>query len=328
MKFSTKIICEVAQGYEGNPKLAEMLLESSFKTNADIVKFQLVYADELSTKSYKYYKLFKKLEMKEKIWRNLVGKAKKNKIKFYFDIFGDKSFNIAKKLKVDGVKITSTDFFNIKLIKKSLNYFDQVLLCVSGVKKNELIPYISRLKNTQKLVLMYGFQSEPTEIKDNNLYRIYELKKIFPRHKIGFMDHTHGDSEYSNLPSILSLGLGVDYLEKHITLDRELKLEDYISALTPNKFKNFVKLFKKAEAALGKIGFKLSKEELKYKKLASKNLVSKKKIRKGSKVSLNDLLLKRVKNNNKILENPDTIIGKIAKKEIQKNKPLKGSFFK
>ena len=57
-------------------------------------------------------------------------------------------------------------------------------------------------------------------------------------------------------------------------------------------------------------------------------VVSKKKIRKGSKVSLNDLLLKRVKNNNKILENPDTIIGKIAKKEIQKNKPLKGSFFK
>ena len=99
---------------------------------------------------------------------------------------------------------------------------------------------------------MYGFQSEPTEVEDNNLYRILELKKMFPKNKIAFMDHTYGKSKLANIVPILSLGLGIDYLEKHITLSHELKLEDHISALEAKDFKKFVKLFRTMELALGK----------------------------------------------------------------------------
>ena len=112
-----KIISEVAQGYEGNFNTAKKLLNSCLKSGADIIKFQLVYADELSTKSYKYYNLFKNLEMDFSNWKYLVQKTKKNNLQFFFDIFGDKSFELAKKLKVDGVKITSTDFYNINLFE-------------------------------------------------------------------------------------------------------------------------------------------------------------------------------------------------------------------
>ena len=42
-----KIISEVAQGYEGNFDTANKLLNSSIKSGADIVKFKLVYADEI-----------------------------------------------------------------------------------------------------------------------------------------------------------------------------------------------------------------------------------------------------------------------------------------
>tara|TARA_A100001011_G_scaffold390991_1_gene475512 strand:+ start:901 stop:1887 length:987 start_codon:yes stop_codon:yes gene_type:complete len=328
MNNSTKIICEIAQGYEGNPEIANLLLEACIKTNADIIKFQLVYADELSTKSYQHYNLFKKLEMRLSTWTYLVKKAKKNNLKFYFDIFGNKSLNVARKLKVNGVKITTADFYNLELIKKSLKYFDEVILCVSGVEKKELINHLKSIKNNKKLILMYGFQSEPTQVQDNNLNRIRELKKIFPSNKIGFMDHTHGNSKFSFLVPILSLGLGIDILEKHITLDHEIELEDYISALTPKSFKKFVLLFKKLENALGAKKFKITNKELHYKNLASKNLISKKYIKKGNRVKLNDLFFKRLKNNRKILQNPNLIIGKIAKRNIEKNKPLKNSYFK
>lgn len=42
-----EIIAEIAQDYEGSPKLAELLSKGAIRSNADIIKFQLVYADEL-----------------------------------------------------------------------------------------------------------------------------------------------------------------------------------------------------------------------------------------------------------------------------------------
>ena len=175
---------------------------------------------------------------------------------------------------------------------------------------------------------MYGFQSEPTKVEDNNLYRILELKKMFPKNKIAFMDHTYGKSKLANIVPILSLGLGIDYLEKHITLSHELKLEDHISALEAKDFKKFVKLFRTMELALGKKGYQISKKEIRYKSLASKCILLNKNLKKGDKIKNKDILFKRISNNEKNLQNPNLIIGKIAKKNLSKNKILKRSYFK
>ena len=58
----TEIIAEIAQGYEGNPKLAELLVKGAIVANADSIKLQLVFADELCVPTYPYYDLFKSLE--------------------------------------------------------------------------------------------------------------------------------------------------------------------------------------------------------------------------------------------------------------------------
>ncbi|NCV89142.1 MAG: hypothetical protein EBW19_02930, partial [Betaproteobacteria bacterium] len=41
-----KIIAEAAQGFEGDPLLARLLVRAAARAGADAVKFQLVYADE------------------------------------------------------------------------------------------------------------------------------------------------------------------------------------------------------------------------------------------------------------------------------------------
>jgi N,N'-diacetyllegionaminate synthase len=43
--------------------LTELLTIDANATGADAVKYQLVYADELATPDYKYYELFRSLEM-------------------------------------------------------------------------------------------------------------------------------------------------------------------------------------------------------------------------------------------------------------------------
>ena len=61
--MSLKIIAEIAQGYEGNLTQSKLFIKAAAFSGADLVKFQLVYADELCTKDYKYYDLFKSLEI-------------------------------------------------------------------------------------------------------------------------------------------------------------------------------------------------------------------------------------------------------------------------
>ena len=58
MKNKTYFISEIAQGYEGNYNLAKKLIMETSNTGADIIKFQLIFAEELATKDYIHYKLF------------------------------------------------------------------------------------------------------------------------------------------------------------------------------------------------------------------------------------------------------------------------------
>ena len=61
MKNKIEIIAEIAQGYEGSLDLAKLLLKSAVNSGVDAVKFQMIFADELATKNYKHYRLFKDL---------------------------------------------------------------------------------------------------------------------------------------------------------------------------------------------------------------------------------------------------------------------------
>ena len=97
----TKIIAEIAQGYEGKLNLLKRLTNEISNVNVDGVKYQLVYADELSTPDYIHYKLFKSLEMNIGSWKWAVEKLRSNNKKIYFDIFGSRSFQVAKNLSAD-----------------------------------------------------------------------------------------------------------------------------------------------------------------------------------------------------------------------------------
>ena len=85
-----KIIAELAQGYEGKVYLAEQMIESAKIAGAHFAKIQVVYADELSTKDYKDYKIFKSLELNKNEWKKIFKFSKKKKINLITEVFGKK----------------------------------------------------------------------------------------------------------------------------------------------------------------------------------------------------------------------------------------------
>lgn len=322
--MNVEIIAEIAQGYQGDKKLAYSLVEGAIEANADSIKLQLVYADELCIPSYEYYNLFKSLEMDDSIWEDIVKMVHKSGKKIYFDIYGDRSFEFALNLKADGVKISSTDFYNLSLIEKSFKNFENVFISTSGVRVDDLDLLLNKFNLPKNLTLLHGFQSEPTQIKDNNLNRIKTLKSRYPELNIGFMDHSIGNNDNAFYLPLVALGLGVSCIEKHITLDYNLKLEDYISALSIERFQVFTNIIKSMEKSFGISKLDVTNKEKEYFKKSGKVVVAKKDIDMGKLIDEEDLCLKRVTTKPKKthFRKFSDLIGKKTKKTIYVNQSL------
>ena len=326
MKKNIEIIAEVAQGYEGNEKLLELLTLGAIASDADSVKFQLVYADELATPDYEHYKLFKDLEMPQSSWIDVCKQIHKANKKVFFDIFGLFSLDMAKKIGADGVKLSTTEFYNNALFKKAIMEFDSLYLSIGGIPIDDIDKKLSQLssKDVEKICLMYGFQSEPTPLNQNNLNKLSAFKSRYPDYRIGFMDHSDGAIEDAFHLSLVAMGTGISAIEKHITLDRELEIEDYISGITPSKFIKFVSLIRRYENALGKDSFELTEQELVYRNKATKSVVALCDLKAGDILTSKSVALKRSSKSivkDSILE-IEYALGKVLNKNIKVNSPI------
>jgi N,N'-diacetyllegionaminate synthase len=325
-----EIIAEIAQGYEGNVKLTELLTTGALHSSACAIKYQLVYADELATPDYQYYDLFKSLEMSRDVWMETSDRIHKAGLKLYFDVFGFDSLEIAQDVGADGVKLSTTEFYNRALIEKALNSFNKVFISIGGIPIEDIDSLVDEmLKNySKKICLIYGFQAEPTPLEQNNLLKLISFKDRYPDFQLGFMDHSDGNSEDAFHLSLITLGMGVSVIEKHLTLDRSLEIEDYVSGIAPDQFKLFVQLIRKYESALGNTSLELSDMENEYRNKAVKAVVALKDLKKGHKIRSMDVALKR----SALLETGESIrllsevLNRHLKEDVNKhNRVLKGA---
>jgi sialic acid synthase SpsE len=201
---------------------------------------------------------------------------------------------VAKKLGADGVKISTTDFHNLPLLKQAFSQFDTVFVSIGGIPLEYIDEMIGSIAVREKLTLMHGFQAEPTQIQDNNLARIKTLRSRYEGVGIGFMDHSLGCSPEAFQLPLLALGAGVNCIEKHITLDYNLRIEDYVSALSVDRFAEFVKMIRAVEPAFGSTELALTEKEVEYGMKAGKVLVASHDLPQGHRIAEGDIAMKRV----------------------------------
>ena len=327
-KSKLSIVAEVAQGFEGNFHQSRLLIKAAAKSGANAVKFQLVYADELATSDYKYYSLFKDLEMSVDKWVKLKTYASSLNINLIFDVFGGKSLKTAELTKIETIKVHGTDVTNVELLEAiSVSSINTVILGVGGAYIDEIEKAV-RILQKKKLVLMCGFQGYPTKNQDNQISRIKiirnRIKKLHSDFELGFADHADIE-KFSCTYTLVALGIGATFIEKHITLGKVMELEDHESALNPDEFNFFVNQLINAEKALGlennEKDFGMSEAEKKYRKNIRRDVVAQKDIVKGTILSFKNLTLKRTAHSNTV-KKIDLVIGKTVNKNIKKNQPI------
>jgi len=73
------VIAEMANSHEGSLNLAKQITEKVALAGADAIKYQKFFADELAEPDHEHYQLYKRLEMKNSEWSQLIKFAKKKK---------------------------------------------------------------------------------------------------------------------------------------------------------------------------------------------------------------------------------------------------------
>lgn len=292
----TKIIAEVAQGYEGRPDYTMLLVKAAAKARADAVKFQIVFADDTAEPGYQYYDFYKQLEMDVEVWRAARELARSSGVQFFTDISGDRALAVAEAIRPDAIKIHSSNFFNRDLIRRAFAVADRVFVSLGGVTVDEIDALVAEVEgwgHGDRLGLLYGFQAEPTPTELTNLARIPALRARYPRVALGYMDHAPGDSDDQAHLSVMAMTLGIDWIEKHLTIDRFLEIEDYVSALEPREFARYVDTLNRLAAAMGDGALALNERELTYRDKAVKKLIAARALPAGAEVAAADLVFKR-----------------------------------
>lgn len=313
------IIAEIAQGFEGNPKLCEKFITLAKKVGAHAVKFQIFMASELCRRDYPYYDLFKGLEISSEEWGKLINHATEIGIDFYADIFGMETLEWMMKTNVKGIKIHGSDIKNYTLMEAVSKFNGTVILSLGGSELSEVEKALTYLKN-KKVVLMSGFQGEPNQPEDVELNKIKYLATKFGL-EVGYADHI--DANDTNLaislPAMAYMS-GANYIEKHLTVDRNnLQLEDYVSALNPSEFVDMVTLLKSVSRFNHTTEYTLTEREREYRKNTKKVPVVKRNIEAGTVLTVNDIELLRVgEEKPKILLDHDQIVGKKLLKSLDK----------
>lgn len=320
------IVAEAAQGFEGDTAKALMLVRAAAAASAGMIKFQLVYADEISTSDYRYYTLFKKLEMPVRSWEEISEAARREGIEMAFDVYGIESLQTALRLKASAVKIHTTDFFNLALIQSAMDLAPQVFFSVGGISIDEIDVFLRgcSTEHKSKLTLLYGYQSEPTAAEDNHLNRLAAFRLRFPDLRLGFMDHADGDSDEAGWLGLLSLPYQVSVIEKHITIDRALKWEDYVSALNPAEFAQYVRRVRAAEKILGTADLKFTEAEKKYRRKVLKSVVAARPLSTGARVQPSDVALLRapLDEDRQPMERIDDVVGRGLLRAVNGGEPL------
>ena len=296
LNINTKIVAEIANAHQGSMLNAINLANKCIVSGADAVKFQVYSAKELLHASHKRYNHFKKQSFNLSQWNDIFKKIKKKKSKIFCDVFGEESFAIANNNKVDGFKIHSSDLINknlIDLVSKVKQ--KEIFLSTGGSTLREISYAVSFFKkNNIKPVLLHGYQSYPTLVGDTNLNRIDLFKSIFKDNcKYGYQDHISGDNEMSSIIPFISMSLGLDFIEKHVTLDRSKKGVDYYSSLEPKELKNFINKINIIKSSFGNHLFTFSKQEKKYRNDVKKIWFVKQDINKKKIIKNIHLIMKR-----------------------------------
>ena len=248
-----KIISEIGINHNGSMELCKELIMLSKVAGADYVKIQKRNPDvcvpehqktkrretpwgEMSYLEYKYRMEFSEEEIKE-----LCEYSQSLGIEFFASVWDVDSAKLMSKYTHIG-KLGSASITDSELCKVTRELFDFVIISTGMSTEEEIEKAVADAKPD---VIMHTNSTYPCPVEDLNLRYIEHLKaKYGDKAEIGWSGH-----EYGLVTSFAAVAMGATWVERHVTLDRNMWGSDQKSSIEPSGLIKLVKGIRDIEKA-------------------------------------------------------------------------------
>ena len=330
MSSKVFIIAEAGVNHNGSLDLAKKLIDVASESGADAVKFQTFKAEKLvsknaqkadyqkqtTNKTESQFDMIKKLELDMDTHKELIAYCETKNIMFLSTPFDHDSIELLNDLGLEIFKIPSGEITNLPYLRHIGKLNKKVILSTGMADIGEIEDALDILINTgtkkENITILHANTMYPTPMEDVNLKAMVTIGNTFDI-AYGYSDHTLGIEV-----DIAAVALGACCVEKHFTLDKTMEGPDHKASLEPHELKSMIKAIRNIELALGSCVKKPSKSEIPNMQIARKSIVAKIEIKKGDKLSEENITIKRPGNG----INPmrwDEVVGTIAAKDYKED---------
>lgn len=329
--MSTFIIAEAGVNHNGDIELAKKLVDMAVECGADAIKFQTFkayecagvfaekaqYQNENMPINESQFDMISKLELPFEQFIEIKKYCDKKGIIFISTPDGIESLDFLISLDVPLIKIGSTEITNLGFLKSIGETGKPIILSTGMSTLGEVEKAINTIYSTgnKDVRIMHCTTDYPTSIEDVNIKAMITMKNAF-QVSVGFSDHTLGFEA-----AISAVSLGAEFIEKHITLDRNMEGPDHKASMPPVEFKKYVKYIRNTEKLLGDGIKKPTEREKIIMKDVRRSIVAAFDLKKGTVLEKNMLAYKRPGNGIKP-EFVDILIGKELKRDLSKDEVI------
>lgn len=326
------IVAEISANHSGDLKILKKSILKAKECGADAIKLQSYEAETMTLNvrnkhflindksiwrgSY-LYDLYKKAETPFKWHKEIFSFSKKNKILCFSAPFDTSAVDLLEENNCPIYKVASPEIEDLKLIKKIAKTKKPIIISTGIADEFDIKNALNvcfKEKNF-KVVLLNCISSYPAKNNELNISYINNLKKYSKL--VGYSDHSNSD-----LASLLSLSYGAKVIEKHFILNKKIKSPDEKFSYDPTQFKNLVRQIRLSEIMLGKENINKKRIIKNRLKTVTRSFFYSKNIKKGEKISLENIKSVRPGTGLK-LSYFNKIIGKKVKKNCKFGQPVK-----
>jgi N-acetylneuraminate synthase len=142
-------------------------------------------------------------------------------------------------------KAASASLTDLHLIR-TMKATDRPLMLSTGMSTMEEIERSVMSAGTEDLLIAHSNSTYPCPVEILNLSVIGTLQARYPYCPIGYSGHESGYAA-----TLAAVALGSSFIERHITLDREMWGSDQRASLEPAALAELVRAIREVSAALG-----------------------------------------------------------------------------
>lgn len=345
----TFVIAEAGVNHNGSIDLAHRLVDAAVAAGADAVKFQTFRAEKLAVKSApkaEYQKretgagqsqleMLKALELSPDAHRELKAHCERASIEFMSSPFDEDSLAFLVELGVRRLKLGSGELTNAPILLAAARSGLPVIISTGMATMSELEGALSvlafglsssdaapssaafrdawasednRARVRDRVTVLHCTTEYPAPFEQSNVRAMATMAQTFGV-PTGFSDHTVNDES-----ALAAVALGATVIEKHFTLDRAMEGPDHKASLEPEGLKQLIDRIRVVEAALGDGNKRPVEAERANTAIARKSLVAARPIRKGTRLSADDIAVKRPGNGKSPFHYWD-VLGTVAERD-------------